>query len=204
LLPLGNATVLGHALAALLEPPEVGGAVVPCAPDLRERIAEEVVAHLETDKPVVLTTGGATRQDSVRAGLEALPEQAAWVLVHDGARPNPTPGLIRRLLDARARGEAWLPVLPVTDTLKRVDEDGRVRATVDRGPLRRAQTPQLFARALIVRAHAAGTPGATDDAALVEALGEPVGTVEGAAGNMKLTLPGDLGLLRYWMERREP
>lgn len=203
LLPLEGSTVLGHALEALLAPPEVGGAVVPCAPDLLETIAAEVVARLVSSKPVILTEGGTTRQDSVRRGLAALPARAAWVLVHDGARPNPTQGVLRRLLDARPRGEAWLPVLPVTDTLKRVDADGGVCGTVDRSPLRRAQTPQLFARDLLERAHAEGAAGATDDAALVEALGEPVGTVVGAPGNMKLTLPGDLGLLQYWMGREE-
>ena len=203
LLPLAGSTVLGRALEALLAPEEVAGAVVPCAADLREDVAEQVVARLDTDKPVRLVEGGATRQESVQRGLGELPQEARWVLIHDGARPNPTHGILRRLLDARGRGEAWLPVLPVTDTLKRVDGAGRVMATVDRGPLRRAQTPQLFARALIERAHAADIAGATDDASLVEALGEPVGTVEGAAGNLKLTLPGDLELLQYWMGREE-
>lgn len=203
LLNLGNSTVLGEALAALLAPPEVEGAVVPCAPDLLQVIAEEVVARLDSHKPVHLIEGGRTRQDSVRRGLAALPERAVWVLVHDGARPNPTRGVLRRLLDARARGDAWLPVLPVTDTLKRVGADGVVAATIDRTPLRRAQTPQLFARSLLERAHAAAGAAATDDAALVEALGEPVRTVPGAAGNIKLTLPGDLELLQYWMGREE-
>lgn len=204
LLPLAGSTVLGQALAALLAPAEVAGAVVPCAADLLEQVRAEVVERLPAPaKPVRLVVGGSTRQDSVRAGLEALPPEAAWVLIHDGARPNPTRGVLARLLAARPRGQAWLPVLPVTDTLKRVDSAGRVEATVDRAPLRRAQTPQLFARALIARAHAAGITGATDDASLVEALGEPVGTVEGAPGNLKLTLPGDLELLQYWMSREE-
>lgn len=203
LLPLVGEPVLLHALRALLAPEEVVGAVVPCVAGLRARVEELVLARLPADKPVLVVEGGAERQDSVRAALAAVPPDAAWILVHDGARPNPSAALVDRLLAARRRGRAVIPVRPLTDTIKRVDGDGRVLETVARGALRCAQTPQLFERALLERAHEASAEACTDDAGLVERLGETVWTVEGEAGNLKLTLPGDLPLLEYWMRRDE-
>lgn len=200
-LSLAGEPVLLHALRALLAPEEVRGAVVPHGEGMEEDLREQVLAPLGSVKPVRLVPGGAERMDSVAAGLSALPEEAAWVLVHDGARPNPGPEMLRRLLEARSRARAVLPVLPVTDTIKQVDGEGFVCSTVDRGPLRRAQTPQLFSVELLSRAHSDGRGLATDDAQLVEWLGEPVLTVEGSPGNIKLTLPGDLAILESWMGR---
>lgn len=94
-----------------------------------------------------------------------------------------------------------IPGLAVTDTIKRVDEAGRVVDTLDRARLRAVQTPQLFAVDLLRRAHRDGPPGATDDARLVEQAGEEVLVVDGDPGNLKVTRPGDLDLLTAWAGR---
>jgi 2-C-methyl-D-erythritol 4-phosphate cytidylyltransferase len=163
-----------------------------------------MLRSLAGEAPVELRAveGGARRQDSVAAGLAAVPE-AAWVLVHDGARPLLSAVLSGRLLDAAREHGAAIPAVPVADTLKRVDAAGRVTESVDRTPLRAVQTPQAFAADLLRRAHAEsdGTAtGATDDATLVERLGEPVWTVEGDARNLKVTTPADLALARALLD----
>ena len=142
----------------------------------------------------VVVTGGATRADSVRAGLAAVPDDAEIIVVHDAARPLATPALFAAVVDAvRTRGvDGAVPVLPVADTLKRVD-GGRVRATVDREGMYTVQTPQAFAADALRQVHAGGGQ-ATDDAGLLEDAGRAVAAVEGEPRNLKLTGPGDLAL----------
>ncbi len=138
--------------------------------------------------------GGETRSESVRAGLAQLPEGTELVAIHDAARPLVTPELIERVVQEAAVHGAALPVVPVPDTVKKVG-DGVVQGTVDRGPLRLAQTPQTFSLDLIRRAHEAADkhPGPiTDDAQLVELLGHPVRAVEGDPDNFKVTVEADL------------
>jgi 2-C-methyl-D-erythritol 4-phosphate cytidylyltransferase len=148
--------------------------------------------------PVIRVAGGAERGDSVRNGLAALGDEVRTVLVHDGARPLVSENLISRLIDASREG-AVIPGLPVTDTLKEVDDGGRVVRTVDRSRFSRVQTPQAFPRADLVevhrRAHEAGI-AATDDAALFERYGLQVRVVEGESSNLKVTTPEDLVLAR--------
>ncbi len=139
-----------------------------------------------------VVSGGATRSASVRAGLAAVPSDAAIVLVHDAARPLASGDLFRRMAAAINGGApAALAAVPVTDTIKRVGPDGRVVATPDRAELWAAQTPQAFRAAVLRAAHACGAD-ATDDAALVEALGHPVIVVMGEVANRKITDPDDL------------
>jgi len=145
--------------------------------------------------PARVVAGGATRSASVRAGLAAVPDDAAIVVVHDAARPLAGAELFRRTIAAvRAGADAAIPGVPVTDTVKRVD-DGRVVETVDRSRLVAVQTPQAFRAEILRRAHA-GDPEATDDAALVEALGGTVAVVDGDPHNLKLTSPDDLLVAR--------
>jgi 2-C-methyl-D-erythritol 4-phosphate cytidylyltransferase/2-C-methyl-D-erythritol 2,4-cyclodiphosphate synthase len=139
--------------------------------------------------------GGATRQISVRAGLEALAAAAPdVVLVHDAARPFPSPALISRAVAAAAGGAA-VPGLAVTDTIKAVDAAGRIVDTLDRSALRAVQTPQAFRYDGLLAAHRraerAGREDFTDDAALAEWAGMTVTIFEGEAGNMKLTTEED-------------
>jgi 2-C-methyl-D-erythritol 4-phosphate cytidylyltransferase len=138
--------------------------------------------------------GGPTRADSVRAGLAAVPDDAAIVVIHDAVRPLATPALFAAVIDAIRAGKAEgaIPVLPVTDTLKRTSE-GLVRATEDRDGLALVQTPQAFVAATLRRAHRGGDE-ATDDAGLLERLGAPVCTVPGDPCNLKLTRSEDLAV----------
>ncbi len=140
--------------------------------------------------------GGATRQASVRAGLEALAAASPdIVLIHDAARPFASAALVSRAIATAARSGAAIPGLEVTDTIKAVDADGRVEGTLDRARLRSVQTPQAFAYAALRDAHrkaaSAGREDFTDDAALAEWAGLAVATFMGEAGNVKLTTDED-------------
>lgn len=134
--------------------------------------------------------GGATRAGSVRAGLAAVPEEAAVVLVHDGARPLATADLFRAVVAALEEADGAVPVVPVSDTLRR-QQGAALADAVDRTGLVAVQTPQGFRAAALRRAHA-GEPEATDDAALVERAGGSVVAVPGEAANLKVTGPDDL------------
>jgi 2-C-methyl-D-erythritol 4-phosphate cytidylyltransferase len=150
---------------------------------------ESVAAELS----VLTVTGGATRQDSVRAALMALPPETDIVLVHDAARPLAPVELIEAVAAAvRAGAPAVVPGLPVDDTVKRIDSHGRVVETPPRRFLRAIQTPQGFTRELLERAHQLQAPEATDDAGLVELLGEPVLVIPGSPDAFKITRPEDL------------
>ncbi|HEX3938724.1 MAG TPA: 2-C-methyl-D-erythritol 2,4-cyclodiphosphate synthase, partial [Xanthobacteraceae bacterium] len=140
--------------------------------------------------------GGATRQASVRAGLEALAPMAPdLVLVHDAARPFLTSGLIDRAIIAGRTSGAAVPGVAIADTVKAIDAEARVAETLDRNRLRIVQTPQAFAFDLIIAAHrraaAAGLDSFTDDAALAEWAGHPVSVFDGEAGNVKVTTNDD-------------
>ena len=136
--------------------------------------------------------GGAERQDSVRAGLEALvPYAPDLVLVHDAARPLIPAGTVAALLSTLDRLHGAIPAVPVADTLKRA-QDGLIGATVPRQGLYRAQTPQAFRFQTLLDLHRTARPGATDDAALLEQAGLPVGLVAGSEDNIKLTYAEDL------------
>jgi 2-C-methyl-D-erythritol 4-phosphate cytidylyltransferase/2-C-methyl-D-erythritol 2,4-cyclodiphosphate synthase len=136
--------------------------------------------------------GGATRSDSVRAALAAADPGLPIVLVHDAARAFAPVDLVERVAEAVRRGHpVVVPGLAVTDTVKQVDPDGRVLSTPDRAALRAVQTPQGFTRQALLTAHASGG-GATDDAALAEALGIPVTVIEGSSEAWKVTTPDDL------------
>jgi 2-C-methyl-D-erythritol 4-phosphate cytidylyltransferase len=144
---------------------------------------------------VQLVDGGATRTASVRAALAQVSGGAEAVLVHDAARPLTPPAVVARVLAALAAGApAVVPVLPVVDTTVVVDEDGTVLDALPRATLRRVQTPQGFARAVLVAAYARLPEGVelTDDAAVVRAAGVAVTTVAGDDLAAKVTVPHDL------------
>jgi 2-C-methyl-D-erythritol 4-phosphate cytidylyltransferase / 2-C-methyl-D-erythritol 2,4-cyclodiphosphate synthase len=157
----------------------------------------ELVRTLTDDLNVLPPVfGGATRQASVHAGLEALLQRSpAIVLVHDAARPFASASLIARAIEAAKKSGAAIPVIPVADTVKRVDEAGVVKATLDRNSIRLVQTPQAFAFPALLEAHrraaAQGRNDFTDDAALAEWAGMKVNVFMGEPGNVKLTTPED-------------
>ena len=138
-------------------------------------------------------TGGVLRSDSIRVALKALSPSVESVLIHDAARALASSALAARVLDELRTGQsAVIPVLKVIDTIKEIDRDGFVRATPDRSSLVAAQTPQGFNRQVLERAHSA-SDDATDDAALVEAIGVKVKTIEGEASAFKITTKEDIG-----------
>lgn len=143
---------------------------------------------------LLLAPGGRTRTESVRHGLEDLPDEVSIVLVHDAARPLVDDATINRVVDTVRHGQSAIAALPVVDTLKEVDEEGRIVRTIERERLWRAQTPQGFPRDVIVRAHreaATERLSATDDAGLCERLGIPVVVVRGSERAMKITEEAD-------------
>jgi 2-C-methyl-D-erythritol 4-phosphate cytidylyltransferase len=142
-------------------------------------------------KDVAVVTGGATRSDSVRAGLAAVAADAEIIVVHDAARPLAGLPIWSAVLGAVAGGaDGAIPVVAVGDTIKSISPDGAL-ATVDRTSLRAVQTPQAFRADLLRQAHAGGGQ-ATDDATLVEAVGGRVVLVDGDPINAKITVPTDL------------
>ena len=154
--------------------------------------------------PLIIVSGGETRQDSVARALLALPPEVDVVLVHDAARPLVPAEVVDRVVAAvRAGAEAVIPTLGVVDTVKEVDGDGVVRATLDRSRLHAVQTPQGFDRDVLQRAHAASDGGdASDDAGMVERMGVTVRIVPGHEEAFKITRPLDLVLAEAILVRR--
>ena len=189
---LGGEPVIAHSLRAARDLDGVTDVIVVTS---AARHAAVEACAAEIGVAVRCVEGGARRQDSVAAGLAAAPD-ADWYLVHDAARPLAGTALFAAVLDAARANGAAIPVVPVVDTVKRVDADGRVLDTLDRSALRAVQTPQGFAGALLRRAHAEVRTDATDDASMVEAIGVPVMTVPGSPANLKVTTPADLVLAR--------
>ncbi|MDE2695794.1 MAG: 2-C-methyl-D-erythritol 4-phosphate cytidylyltransferase [Chloroflexota bacterium] len=199
---LGGRPLLAWPLEMLAALDAVDRIVVVSGEERREQI-EALAAEFAPGRDVRWTEGGERRRDSVAAGLAAAPE-AAWYLVHDAARPLASVVLSGRVLDAAREDGAAIPGLAVADTVKVVDADGQVTSTLDRSALRAVQTPQAFAGPLLRRAHAAGGDDATDDAQLVERLGEPVVVVEGEPNALKVTTSEDLDRVRSLVEQGAP
>jgi 2-C-methyl-D-erythritol 4-phosphate cytidylyltransferase / 2-C-methyl-D-erythritol 2,4-cyclodiphosphate synthase len=185
--------VIRPTLSAFLRHPEIHAVQTVIHPD-DAGLFGAATQGLENLLPPA--AGGATRQSSVRAGLEALNTQApGFVLIHDAARPFLSADLIDRAIKAAKNDGAAIPAVPITDTVKQVDDQDTVTGTLDRGRLRTVQTPQAFAYDLIVdfhrRAAAAGRDDFTDDAALAEWAGHRVSVFAGEASNVKLTTNDD-------------
>ncbi len=194
--PLGGRVVLRHSLERFARHPRIDQVRAVIHPDDRA-LYDQAALGLKLAEPV---GGGATRQESVRRGLESLEEIAPEaVLIHDGARPFVSAGVIDRVLDGLGAAVGAIAALPVTDTLKRGGA-GLIQATVERGSLWRAQTPQGFRYAEILTAHraAAGTQ-LTDDAAVAEQANLSVALVEGAPENIKITTQDDLARAERWL-----
>jgi 2-C-methyl-D-erythritol 4-phosphate cytidylyltransferase/2-C-methyl-D-erythritol 2,4-cyclodiphosphate synthase len=189
---IGGQTVIFRAMQAFCAHPAISAVQPVLNPD-DAAMFNEAVHALRYRAPA---NGGATRQASVHAGLEALAADAPdIVLIHDAARPFVSPALISRAISAAGLTGAAVPAIPVTDTIKQVDNDGHVAATPERARLRIAQTPQAFRFDVILDAHRRAARDKrddfTDDAALAEWAGLTVATFEGDPANMKLTTPED-------------
>lgn len=174
-------------------------AIVLVAPPGWEEPAILLAEELGCGKVAACVPGGATRADSVRAGLAEVPADAVVVLVHDAARPLLPDAVIERVLAPLAEGwDGAIPGLPVADTLKRLGPDGAVVETVARDSLWAVQTPQAFPADVLRRAYATGAD-ATDCAGLVEAAGGRVTVVEGDPLLLKVTTADDLAKIASWL-----
>lgn len=186
--------LLAHAIAPFQECASIERIVLVMAP-LNLKRGRDLVERYGFTKATALVKGGERRQDSVRLGLEAL-GGCDYVAVHDGARPLVTPELIARGLEAARETGAAAPAIPIADTVKEAGPNGIVLRTLDRSRLWAVQTPQVFRYELLLRAHREITADVTDDAAMVEALGEPVRLFEGSRANIKVTTVEDLTLIK--------
>jgi len=189
---IGGQTVIFRAMEPFCRHPQIFAVQPVLNPD-DNAVFNDAVTGLHHQPPA---TGGATRQASVHAGLEALASlKPDVVLIHDAARPFVSAALISRAIEAASRTGAAIPAITVTDTIKLIDGSGNVEATPERARLRVAQTPQAFRFDVILDAHRRaardGRGDFTDDAALAEWAGLTVATFEGDPANMKLTTPED-------------
>ena len=185
---LGNVSLLKRSAIALGQIVDV---IIVAAPQDFLEVAANEIAEVDIEKIVV--AGGADRQSSVAAALQAVPSDVDIVLVHDAARPLVPFRVIEDVvLAVRAGAKGVVPVLPLADTIKRVDSAGLVIETVDRESLRRVQTPQGFQRQVLDHVHSDPTHSATDDAGLLESAGFVVKTVLGDERAMKITTMDDI------------
>lgn len=194
---LNGETVLHTTLKALNATPEIHAIVVATREEsipLVRKIAEGV------KKVCAVVAGGATRTETVRAALEAVPKDTELVAVHDGARPLASPEMMGKIIRCAQRTGACIPVMPVRDTIKEVQGEC-ITKTPDRKLLFAAQTPQVFQKD-ILGAALMQNGSFTDDASAVEALGVCVRTLEGEYENIKITTQEDLSLARFFLERR--
>jgi len=188
---VAGATLIEHAVTRAFEAADTSQIII-VAPASHLREAGALVSEHVRAADITVVAGGAERTHSVFAGLSALRDDIDVVLVHDAARCLAPASLFDRLVGAvRAGHDAVVPGLPVTDTIKQVDAQGRVVATPERSSLRAIQTPQAFRRDVLTRAHASGVQ-ATDDAALVERLGTTVTVIDGDDLAFKVTTQTDL------------
>ena len=195
---LGGRPLLAESLERLERSDWIDSIVIVAPPGWEEPtilLAEELVAS----KVGAVVTGGATRAESVRAGLEEVAEDAVAIIVHDAARPLVDDAVLERVLGPLAEGWAGVvPGLPVADTVKRVAEDV-VTGTVDRADLVTVQTPQAFPAETLRAAYAGDLVGATDCASLVERAGGRIRIVEGDLRLLKVTTQDDLARIESWL-----
>ena len=205
--PYEGVPLFWHSVQTLARVPHIRGCVVVLPPGddasgliHANALLEECLQLAPVRVPVVATLGGVRRQDSVRLGLEQIPTGCEAVLVHDAARPFFSASLCNRIIEALGQGRgAVVPGVPLADTVKVVNAEGCVLHTPERATLRAVQTPQGFHLPLLVRAHAQAEQQGwqvTDDASLVEHMGEAVMLVAGEAMNQKITTAQDSALLQ--------
>ena len=227
---LGGRPLLLRTVEAFTKREEVTRIIVAAPPESVEEFRSRFGAHLGFHGAVIVAGGRRERWESVRNALEAVPDDATHIAVHDAARPWITQELLGKLFDAAQVAPAVIPGEPIHATIKRVSEESfsaapddavadailgdagregvsgrRVLETVPRSRLVAAQTPQVFDAALLRRAYASSDhAGATDDAMLVERLGEQVLVIDGESRNLKVTTASDLALVRAIMGFRAP
>lgn len=203
-IPLLGQPILAHTLSLFEASEYITEIVIVGAQEDLEAI-QELVHEWGFRKVVSITLGGKERQESVSAGVKALSTSIQRVVVHDGARPLLTLETLNRFFTEAEKSSAAIMAIPVKDTIKRVDTQGKVLETPPRESLRAVQTPQVFDRVLLEKAHrkaAAAGYLATDDAGLVEWLGYPVQVFDGSPENIKITTPEDIDFAESILAKR--
>jgi len=180
--------------------------VVAVSQDDVDYCLREIVDRYKLSKVFKVIVGGRRRQDSVRKGVEAVTNCCRWVLIHDGVRPLVTNGLIERVIKAANDFRAVITGLPVKETIKEIDRQGRILRSINRRDLWLIQTPQIFRWEDIHLAHQEaikhGWEEATDDAFLIEKMGIPIKIIQGEEDNIKVTTPQDLDIARFLMSKK--
>jgi len=198
---LGDEPILLRATRPFQECKSIDQIVVVISGE-NENKCRRIITGREWSKVTDVCIGGKRRQDSVAAGLKKIKDYE-WVVIHDGARPLVTVDLIERGLEAARETGTAAAAVPVTDTIKVVDESGMVSQTPPRQNLRAVQTPQVFRFDVIQIAHQQDCGDVTDDASLVERLGHRVKLYEGSCDNIKITTPADLILAEVLLKKYE-
>jgi 2-C-methyl-D-erythritol 4-phosphate cytidylyltransferase len=199
---LAGTPILVHAVKALAGSPLVDLVVVAAPAQSVEQVRSFLIDP-EFGAEVAVVAGGDTRSESVARALIGLPDDVDVVLVHDAARPLVPVEVVTAVASAVREGhQAVIPVVPVVDTIKSVDDDGRILGTIPRAGLRATQTPQGFNRELLQRAHAEVDEAVTDDAGMVESLGVEIHAVEGHEESFKVTRPIDVLLAESVIAKR--
>jgi 2-C-methyl-D-erythritol 4-phosphate cytidylyltransferase len=202
MIPLAGAPVLEWVLRALIDAGVLSEIVIATSDRNHEQVLD-LIAHVPTTISIATVPGGDTRQESVRAGVNALSSSCELVLVHDAARPLVSPQLIFSAVQSGDYDGAVVPGVPVTDTIKRVSE-GHVLETLERSRLVAVQTPQVFRRDWLVEAYRkqALPMSATDEASILEFAGFPVHVIPGEPENIKVTTPSDVVIAEALLVRR--
>ena len=197
-------SVLTHTLTVFAQIPEIAKIVLVVRAG-EEDTCRNMIPEIAESK-TVLAIGGKERQDSVHNGIRAITWECEFILIHDGARPLVTEEVIRRTLLAAQNSGAAICAVPVKDTIKQADSDGNVLATIPRESLWAVQTPQVFRADLIRRAYENAyvhNHYGTDDASLVEYLGEKIKIVTGDYENIKITTPEDIPTAEQILQKRQ-
>lgn len=197
-------SVLTHTLTVFAQIPEIAKIVLVVRAG-EEDTCQNMIPEIAENK-TVLAIGGKERQDSVHNGIRAITWECEYILIHDGARPLVTEKVIRRTLLAAQNSGAAICAVPVKDTIKQADSDGNVLATIPRESLWAVQTPQVFRADLIRRAYENAyvhNHYGTDDASLVEYLGEKIKIVTGDYENIKITTPEDIPTAEQILQKRQ-
>lgn len=205
LVDLGGMPVIERTVRALAETGRIDHHILLVREEDLDRVNEEILPGLVEnfpDQTFALVQGGEERMDTIRKGLDALDDDTDLVLIQDGARPFLDPDLVEGGLDRMEEGDldGCIAAVPVTDTIKRVNDRGEIRETPDRAQLYRAQTPQIFRKEALLAAYdkpLAEGERVTDDAQMLERIGRKVAIYPGHGQNIKLTRPEDLAYGRY-------
>ncbi len=203
-LKLADQTILAHTVERFATHPEIGEVILVVSEQDHLEVSNWL-SGVPYKQNVTVTIGGAERQDSVRAGLQLLGDSIQYVLVHDAARPFVTSEQIGAIIAQVRQNDATVMAVPVKDTIKVVNQTGIVESTPARESLWAVQTPQAFRVSLLREAHekaASAKRIGTDDAMLVEWLGQPVTVIRGSYENIKITTPDDLWLGEEILRRR--